>query len=279
MLLHGHIALAIPSLHETEPQILVSWCCADEVHLGKYYRANDFWSQILVWRAVAFVNFTRWIGFCMSDLFRKNRFRRLHVLKDETQLPCVRWSTSNRSLFQLMTGITILIRSPTILSWRDSYSSHISATAPKRLCWFAETTMRKLSQPFPNRLHSVSKLTTCCHTFSCQSFFFNMTTALLSSFFFDLLTRLFINLTMCIRALFPNSATTLGLVEQAFWRVPLFTEWVGASAFEVILARPSRHSTTGTFSSGTSDSRWFSRSFCCMIEVGDGFDCVIFHNC
>ena len=37
-------------------------------------------------------------------------------------------------------------------------------------------------------------------------------------------TRLFINLTMCIRALSPQSATTLGLVEQAFWRVPLFTE-------------------------------------------------------
>ena len=36
--------------------------------------------------------------------------------------------------------------------------------------------------------------------------------------------RLFINLTMCIRALFPKSATTLGLVEQAFWTVPLFTE-------------------------------------------------------
>ena len=44
----------------------------------------------------------------------------------------------------------------------------------------------------------------------------------------------------------PNSATTLGLVEQAFWRVPLFTEWIGASSFKVILAGPSRHSATGT---------------------------------
>ena len=34
-------------------------------------------------------------------------------------------------------------------------------------------------------------------------------------------TRLFINLTMCIRELFAKSATTLGLVEQAVWRVPL----------------------------------------------------------
>ena len=28
-------------------------------------------SRILLWRAIAFVTFTRWIGFCMSELFRK----------------------------------------------------------------------------------------------------------------------------------------------------------------------------------------------------------------
>ena len=55
------------------------------------------------------------------------------------------------------------------------------------------------------------------------------------------------------RALFTKSATALGLVEQAFWRMPFFTEWSGASSFEVILAWPSRHSTTGT-----SGSRCFS---------------------
>ena len=41
-LLHGHIALAIPSLPETDPQILVHWGYAHEVHLGKYIRAKDF---------------------------------------------------------------------------------------------------------------------------------------------------------------------------------------------------------------------------------------------
>ena len=56
----------------------------------------------------------------------------------------------------------------------------------------------------------------------------------------------------------PKFATTLCLVDQAFWRVPLFTERVDASSFEVILARPSKHSPTGTFSSGTSGSRRFS---------------------
>ena len=39
---HGHIALAIPSLFETDPQILECWGCADEVLLGKSFRAKDF---------------------------------------------------------------------------------------------------------------------------------------------------------------------------------------------------------------------------------------------
>ena len=68
-------------------------------------------------------------------------------------------------------------------------------------------------------------------------------------------TRLFINLTMCIQALFPKSATTLGLVEQAFWRMPFFTECIGAGSFEVILAGQSKHSSAGTFASGASGSR------------------------
>ena len=41
-LLRGHLALATLSLPETDPQILERWGCADEVHLGKYIRANDF---------------------------------------------------------------------------------------------------------------------------------------------------------------------------------------------------------------------------------------------
>ena len=41
-LLHGHIALAIPSLLETDPQILEHWGCADEDHLGKSFQAMDF---------------------------------------------------------------------------------------------------------------------------------------------------------------------------------------------------------------------------------------------
>ena len=72
--------------------------------------------------------------------------------------------------------------------------------------------------------------------------------------------RLFIKLTMCIRALSSISATTLGLVERAFWRVPLYTEWIGASSFEVILAGPPRHSTIGTFHWDFGLSTHFSHS-------------------
>ena len=41
-LLRGHLALAILSLPETDPQILEHWGHADEVHLGQSVRAKDF---------------------------------------------------------------------------------------------------------------------------------------------------------------------------------------------------------------------------------------------
>ena len=41
-LLHGHLALAIPSLPETDPQILEHWGYADEDHLVKSFQAMDF---------------------------------------------------------------------------------------------------------------------------------------------------------------------------------------------------------------------------------------------
>ena len=41
-LLHGHLALAILSPLEIDPEILERWGYADEVHLGKSFRAKDF---------------------------------------------------------------------------------------------------------------------------------------------------------------------------------------------------------------------------------------------
>ena len=40
-MLHVHIALAIPPLPETDPQILEHWGYADEDHLGKSFQAMD----------------------------------------------------------------------------------------------------------------------------------------------------------------------------------------------------------------------------------------------
>ena len=46
-LLRGHLALATLSLPETDPQILEHWGYADEVHLGKSFRAKDFGLECL----------------------------------------------------------------------------------------------------------------------------------------------------------------------------------------------------------------------------------------
>ena len=73
-LLRGHLALATLSPPETDPQILERWGYAHEVHLGKYIRAKDVGLEFLVRRAIAFVNFTRWIGFRMSVHFRRIDF-------------------------------------------------------------------------------------------------------------------------------------------------------------------------------------------------------------
>ena len=84
--------------------------------------------------------------------------------------------------------------------------------------------------------------------------------------------RLFINLTMCIRALLTKFATTLCLVEQAFWRVPFFTKWVIASSCEVISLQGHRDILPlGLLPLGLRVLDAF-RSFCCMKEFGDGFD-------
>ena len=117
-----------------------------------------------------------------------------------------RWSTSSRFSFQLMIGVTIHIRSSRSLV-KD------------------ETVDNKLPYIFV-------PIILLQHGYC--------TFAII--LVWDLFTRLFINLTMCIRARFSKSAATLGLVEQAFWRVPLFTEWVDASSFKVILAGPSLQS-------------------------------------
>ena len=148
----------------------------------------------------------------------ENGLRRLHVLKHTTLLACIRWSTSSRSSFQLMTGVTILVRSPR--------SVVTFVTVDNRLPY--------VFMPIILLQHSYCTLVIIL---------------------FGPFTRLFINLMVCIRALLSKPTTTLGLVEQAFWRMPFFTEWSGANSFEVILTRQSSHCPTWASASRTSGSR------------------------
>ena len=52
-LFHGHIALAFPSLLETDPQILECWGYADEDHLGKLLQAMVYGLEC--WRDVTWL--------------------------------------------------------------------------------------------------------------------------------------------------------------------------------------------------------------------------------
>ena len=92
---------------------------------------------------------------------------------------------------------------------------------------------------------------------------------------------------MCTRALFPKFATLFWLAEQALWRMPLFTELIGASSFEVILAGPSSHFPTWASNSTTSGSRCILHTlprrrsrcrFCTLLQIVSETAIVSFHT-
>ena len=68
----------------------------------------------------------------------KRRSLRAKSSKSRGTLVLITLSTSEELDCPITTGLPVL-------SWRDSYSSHISATAPLRLSWFAQTIIRKNS--------------------------------------------------------------------------------------------------------------------------------------
>ena len=131
----------------------------------------------------------------------------------------------------------------------------------------------RVSQVFRDFL---SRLTTSCHTLSCKSFSFSMPTALSSSFFLDLLHGCS-STWRCAYEHFSKTATTLGLVEQAFWRMPPFTEWNWFKFLWSNLCRTIETFYHWDFLLGLRLLDAFL-SFCCMKELGDGFGCVIFEH-
>ena len=106
--------------------------------------------------------------------------------------------------------------------------------------------------PTSDSAHGVDLCLIYATQLSCnfQHSHFNFVTIL-----FRLLASLFVNLAVCVRALISKFTSSFSLVEQALWKMPFFTEWSGASSFEVILARQSSHFPTWASASRTSGSR------------------------
>ena len=69
--------------------------------------SEGFWSRILVGRAIAFVNFYTldWLPHVCA--LPEHRLQRRHVLKYTTQLSCIWSSAPYKSVFQLMTDVTL----------------------------------------------------------------------------------------------------------------------------------------------------------------------------
>ena len=134
---------------------------------GQIFPSDGFWSRILVWRTIAFVNLTRWIGFCMSELFRKT---------GDNFGGSLSWNTQpNYRVFDDLhpTG-------PCFNSWRvvTLYNG-----LPRSIVTFVTVN---------NRLPcSIVQVILLQHGY-CT---------------FVTFTRLFINLSVCIRAHFPKSAS------------------------------------------------------------------------
>ena len=88
--------------------------------------------------------------------------------------------------------------------------------------------------------------------------------------------RLFFHLAMRIRALFSKSGPTLGLVEQAFWRMPVFHRMNWCKFLWGISCRDNRNILPlGLFPLGLLVLDAFL-SFCRVEELGERFGCVVF---
>ena len=81
-LLHGHLALAIVSLPETDPQFLESWGYAGEDHLGKSFQAMDFGLECQHdVRRLLWILHIGLVSVCLSSSTKSMwRLRRLHIL-------------------------------------------------------------------------------------------------------------------------------------------------------------------------------------------------------
>ena len=162
------------------------------------------------------------IGFCMSGLFRRIDFGGFMSWK--TQPKC-RAFDDRRPV------------GPRFNSW---HVSRILIMSHRSVGTFNMVDYRFLYIFMPIILLQHSKLHSCHH-------------------FFDLLLGCSSTWRCAYEHFSPNRQPTLGLVEQAFWRVPLFTRMNWCKFLWGNPCKGDRYILPlGTLSSGTSGSRWFS---------------------
>ena len=74
---------------ETDPQILEDWGYADEVHLGKSFRARDFGLECSHdEQRLSESNPSDWLHYVRDLPQNRCRLRRVHILRYATQLSC-----------------------------------------------------------------------------------------------------------------------------------------------------------------------------------------------
>ena len=135
------------SLLVNDPQISERWDCADEVHLGKY-PSEGFGLEFQ--RDLQWPLWVSHVGLVSACLSSSSEYTFGGFISWNTQPNCRAFDDRRPA-------------GPRFNSWSRFLSGR------------------------PDLPWLLSRLTTSCRTLSCKSFFFNMATALLSSFFLDLL--------------------------------------------------------------------------------------------
>ena len=84
----------------------------------------------------------------------------------------------------------------------------------------------------------------------------------LVSILFKTFAGVFFNPAVCKDVLITKFESLFGLVEQAPWRMPLFTRWIRTSTLKMYLAWLTRYFPRRTSSSRTFESRWIFHTLC-----------------
>ena len=107
--LRGHLALSTPFLR----QILKFWSVGAALMRFTWVNISErtiIWNFSVTYSSLCEFHTSAWFLYVCALPWE--RLRRLHVVKNATQLSCIRWSAPNKSEFQPMTSITLDNGSP-----------------------------------------------------------------------------------------------------------------------------------------------------------------------